>query len=129
MALLAQIPGVSVAEVRTKEELAGVAGLIIPGRRGQGKDKICWAAIACKSSSTQQASKQAGREYYKLLASLLVRQRGRGAHQVSSTSVYVIGKNNIGLRHRRLWPVRSGRGAHQGGAGWSGRPHHPRWGL
>jgi 5'-phosphate synthase pdxT subunit len=31
MALLAQIPDVSVAEVRTKEELAGVAGLIIPG--------------------------------------------------------------------------------------------------
>ncbi|WIA42518.1 hypothetical protein OEZ86_008503 [Tetradesmus obliquus] len=31
MALLAQIPGVAVAEVRTKEELAGVAGLIIPG--------------------------------------------------------------------------------------------------
>jgi hypothetical protein len=36
MALLAQIPGVSVAEVRTKEELAGVAGLIIPGADQDG---------------------------------------------------------------------------------------------
>jgi hypothetical protein len=32
MALLAQIPGVVVVEVRTAEELASVAGLIIPGR-------------------------------------------------------------------------------------------------
>jgi 5'-phosphate synthase pdxT subunit len=36
MALLAQIPGVAVAEVRTKEELAGVAGLIIPGGADAG---------------------------------------------------------------------------------------------
>jgi 5'-phosphate synthase pdxT subunit len=31
MAMLQQIPGVQVIEVRTKEQLEGVAGLIIPG--------------------------------------------------------------------------------------------------
>lgn len=31
MALLSQLPNVSVVEVRTKEELSSVAGLIIPG--------------------------------------------------------------------------------------------------
>jgi 5'-phosphate synthase pdxT subunit len=31
MALLSQLPGVQVVEVRTKDELASVSGLIIPG--------------------------------------------------------------------------------------------------
>jgi len=31
MALLAKVPGVTPVEVRTREELAGVAGLVIPG--------------------------------------------------------------------------------------------------
>lgn len=31
MALLSQLPGVQVVEVRSKDELASVAGLIIPG--------------------------------------------------------------------------------------------------
>lgn len=48
MALLAQIPGVAVAEVRTKEELAGVAGLIIPGGLPVGWQRMAaGSAVQC----------------------------------------------------------------------------------
>jgi 5'-phosphate synthase pdxT subunit len=40
MALLRRVPGVEPVEVRTKEQLRSVAGLIIPGERGLGDGRI-----------------------------------------------------------------------------------------
>ncbi|KAF8063853.1 PDX2 [Scenedesmus sp. PABB004] len=60
MALLGQLPGVAVTEVRTREELSGVAGLIIPGGESTTMAHIAesWGLIpelqACRAAARRR---------------------------------------------------------------------------